>query len=641
MNKLFFLFAFIIANCGFAQNFAYIEKDSVANLHYRLSDSQELYNTDMYFPYDGGNKGVDILQLKSGGEFMGQLYLKKLIHFNSQTRLSIPVFFVKNVKSFEVLLYDDEGNRHSFSKKIDIQGYQSGIFTNMTKESLAYKLDNQSSRIVVKVTSFFDKTLPVQLILSDLIFADYTNQQIVSPLPFFKTLFNFNMMQTVQKLTPSYKNLKANTDWFSMEYGRSPVFVSNKDNLASNKHLLYNIIKESVISYPFYEEKKQNQSDVLRRLNDTWKRDSLKSECEIAEAFQRLLRKSFHDGHFKIDLKCNLDLVDKRVLGPLRIYPIENKYQISAVLDTLLEKEIPLGSVIVKIDKREIDKIVDSLKEQNYSTHFFKNRKLLAMQEMSKDIVAFNEGSRVVYDYITPKGELKQAVVIYKKKYSTKSNFTNSHCEYKCLDTNTSYFKFNVFDELPVLRLQSMIDTIKHKNLIIDVRGNGGGDMSFVDDLLSFFTKKPMIFLTKVNQVSGNLEDSLFVENRNPNKFDASAKVVLLVDSKTACATEVFINALKKCNKNTTIIGVDNTSGTLANVFHINLPTKDYTLILNSPDIYKYHFGYPFEDVGIAPDIKVNIDDVYDLKPYNDKVLQTAIGFLKPKMVLENVKESN
>jgi C-terminal processing protease CtpA/Prc len=640
MNKLFLLFALIIANCGFAQNYAYIEKDSIANLHYRLSDNQELYNTDIYFPYDGGNKGVDILQLKSDIEFTYQLPLKNPIHFTSQTRLSMPVFFTNNIKSFEILLNDNEGSKYLFSKKIDLDGYQPSIFTTIPKENGVNNLDRQNLRIVIRVTSFFDKTLPFRLVLSNLTFADYANQQIISPLPFFKTLFDLNRTNITNKLTPSYKNSKSNTDWFSMEYGRSPAFI-HEDKFISNKNLLYNIIKEAVISYPFYEEKKQKQSDVLRKLDYIWKRDSLKSECEIAEAFQRLLRKSLHDGHFKIDLKCNVDIIDKRVLGPLRIYPINNRYQISAVLDTLLEKEIPLGSVIVKIDEREIDKILDSLKEQNYSNSFFEDRKLLVMQEMSKDIVAFNEGSKVIYEYITPKGEHKQTAVTYRKKYPLKSNFTNPHCEYKCIDINTSYFKFNVFDELPVLRLQSIIDTIKHKNLIIDVRGNGGGDMSFVDDLLSFFTKTPQIFLTKVKQVNSNLEDSLFVENKNPNKVATLSKVVLLVDSKTACATEVFINALKKCNKNTTIIGVDNTSGTLANVFYVNLPTKDYTLVLNSPGIYKYYFGYQFEDVGIAPDIKVNIDNVYDLKPYNDKVLQTAIRFLKPKIALGNVKESN
>lgn len=85
-----------------------------------------------------------------------------------------------------------------------------------------------------------------------------------------------------------------------------------------------------------------------------------------------------------------------------------------------------------------------------------------------------------------------------------------------------------------------------------------------------------------------------------------------------------------------TTIGTDNTSGTLANAFYIKLPTNNFGITVNSPQVYKYTSEQILEDVGIAPDIKVNLDTIYDLKPYNDKVMQTAIKFLNQKATVSD-----
>jgi C-terminal processing protease CtpA/Prc len=633
MNKLFFLFAIILANYGFAQNYAYIEKDSIANLYYRLSDNKDLYNTDIYFPYDGGNKGVEISKLStSKSPFTYQLLLNKPI--TASTKISLPVFFTENIKSIKITIVDGEGKNYLIDKSVDFQGYQTSIFKELSKNSNITTNLEEASHIYISVI-LFDTQKPHKLILSDLILADYKRAKVISPLPLFKKMYAINDVDAIKKVNPIFKDAKSNTDWFSLEYCMSPVLIKATKTLEGNNKLLYDVLRACTDEYPFYQEKKQNKENILSKLDAIWMKDSLNSECDLAEKFQQLLRKSFHDGHFKIDLTCKKD---KKILGPIRMTHISGNYQVSAVLDSLLEIEIPLGSVITRINNRSVFKLADSLKSLNYTEVYAKSREQLVFNDLAKDILCTEEGNKMIYEYITPAGEMKTASVIYKKKYPLKSNFANPHCEFKELDANTAYFKVNSFDELPVVKFQSIVDKIKDKNLILDMRGNGGGDVVYLDDFLTFFIQDKIITMVVATDRDEKQTDSLCIKNLNPHRVSNSSKIVVLFDAKTACSSEIFINTLKRYNKNVTTIGTDNTSGTLANAFNIVLPTDKYTLTVNAPEVFKYTFGYPLEDVGISPDITVKLNSVYDLKPYNDKVLQTAMQFLGKPNTSQNSK---
>lgn len=635
MNKLFFLFVLTMTNCGFAQNYAYIEKDSIANLPYRLSDSQELYNIEMYFPYDGGNKGVEISKLPTGKTpFCYQLVTNKFLMITPSTQISVPIFFTENIKNIEIIIVDGEGKSFSLSKKIDFEGYQTSIFKMATKNDTTIEKTENFSHIYINVTCF-NKQKSFRLVLSDLIIADYKRVKVISPLPLFKRMYAINDSDGIKKVNPIFKDAKSNTDWFSLEYCMSPVIIEAPNSTEGNNKLLYNILRACTAEYPFYQEKKQNKEDIINKLDAIWLKDSLNAECDLAEKFQQLLRKSFHDGHFKIDLICKKD---KKILGPIRMTYLLGKYQVSAVLDTLLEKEIPLGSVVSRVSNKNVLTVADSLKTLNYTEIYAKNREQLVLNDLAKDILSADEGSKVMYEFTTPTGEVKAVNVMYKKKYSLKSNFANVHCEFKEFDANTAYFKVNSFDELPVVRFQSVVEKIKNKNIILDLRGNGGGDVVYLDDFLSFFIQDKTINMIVANDREEKRTDSLCIRNLNPHRMSFASQIVVLSDAKTACSSEIFINTLKKYNRKVTTIGADNTSGTLANAFNIVLPTKNYLLTVNAPEVFKYTFGYPLEDVGISPDISVKLNSVYDLKPYNDKVLQTAIQFLNKSTTSQNPK---
>lgn len=641
MKKIFFylIINIVCSLTASAQTFAYIEEDSVGNSYFQLSKNRNRYNTNLFFPYDGGSQGFDLTLQGLNKDSYYVIEQQKEFVIVEHTQIDIPVFFTSNVKSIDVFVFDKSGIKHSVNIKISNEGYQPSFRDKFQKQDA--KTEKVDNNIYIKLTKK-DDSKPAQVVFSDFRIADLFQRKVVSPLPFFKDLFAYNQHNASNKLSKAFINSISNTDWFSLEYCKSPIKINSDVNSEeANKRLLFDLLKKSISEYLFFEEKGKVKASVLKELESIWKTDSLKSECDLAESFQNFLRKTFHDGHFKIDLICKKD---KKVLGPIRVYPINGKYLVSAVLDNELEKELPLESQLISLNHKPIHKIVDSLVNSLFSEDFLKKREQLVLQELSKDIVAFDEGANVTLEYLKPDQVKKEVTVTYKKKYPVKPNFANPHCEYRNIDSQTAYFKFNSFDELPVLRFQSIVDTIAHKNIIIDIRSNGGGDLAYVDDFLSFFINKQTANLMEGVSRSGLERDSLIFTNQNSHRINEKNKVVVLVDSKTACSSEIFINNLRKYRPNTTIIGTDNTLGALAIAYYVVLPTKNYAITLNAPGVYKHSFGYPLEDVGVSPDIKVNINSIYDLKPYNDKVLQKAIEVLnptketKPKLIKESDK---
>jgi hypothetical protein len=325
MYKTIFLIALLFSNCVFAQQYAYLEQDKITETHYQLSAQKHWNNTALYFPYDGGNLGLDICKLPNEAENSYVLSTEKPFNISANTYISLPVFFSENVKNIEITVIGQEGNKHFFTKKLTVEGYQPAIFNQLTQVNNPENAPVGLARIVVKVTKNDNQRL-AKLIISDLLLADYQREKVISPLPIFKKMFAYNRSNGVKELSPIFKNAKANTDWFSIEYCKSPVIIDGAGDKNINRQL-FDVLRACAVDYPFYVEKQQNKMVILQQLDQIWQKDSSKSICELAEHFQQLLRKSFHDGHFKIELPCKKD---KKILGALRISHIAGKYQVSA-----------------------------------------------------------------------------------------------------------------------------------------------------------------------------------------------------------------------------------------------------------------------------------------------------------------------
>jgi carboxyl-terminal processing protease len=170
----------------------------------------------------------------------------------------------------------------------------------------------------------------------------------------------------------------------------------------------------------------------------------------------------------------------------------------------------------------------------------------------------------------------------------------------------------------------------KHQFLIVDLRGNLGGSVETLRALVGgMFDKEVKI----ADQVSRK-ETKPMVSKSMGNKF--AGKLVVLVDSDSASASELFARVMQ-LEKRGTVIG-DRTAGAV-------MEAKDYSEQMGSDTILLYGVsitesdlimkdGKSLEHVGVMPD-EIALPSAQDLAAGRDPVLAHAAELAGVKMSAE------
>jgi C-terminal processing protease CtpA/Prc len=160
--------------------------------------------------------------------------------------------------------------------------------------------------------------------------------------------------------------------------------------------------------------------------------------------------------------------------------------------------------------------------------------------------------------------------------------------------------------------------------LIIDLRGMSSGDYS-VCTLFSFLiSKMSPIINSPTNRF--NIRSTVIV--KPSNQFRIQCPLIILVDARTTCISELFVNALRKNRQNGCVIGVSNTAGSAQ--FNLTTFLPENAKLNHFQGITRDVYGYVIDDnEGIIPDIITYFDSYKDLFPYNDKLKCYALEYLK------------
>lgn len=204
---------------------------------------------------------------------------------------------------------------------------------------------------------------------------------------------------------------------------------------------------------------------------------------------------------------------------------------------------------------------------------------------------------------------------------------------YSMLQDNIGYITIAGFKDTTVEQFNEAVDSLqkqKMKGLILDVRDNGGGSLDAVVSITDRILSKGLIVYTKDKNGKG---DKHYAKDKK--KLDLP--MVLLVNGNSASASEVFAGALKD-HKLATLVGTKTFGkGIVQSIY--SLP--DGSAIKLTTSKYYTPNGYNIHDIGIEPDIVVEMNESYDhaeddlvegpdLK--KDNQLLTAIDCLKKKM---------
>lgn len=217
------------------------------------------------------------------------------------------------------------------------------------------------------------------------------------------------------------------------------------------------------------------------------------------------------------------------------------------------------------------------------------------------DIIKGKSGTKVnitiLRDNVEKKLTIERAVVDNISVYNEVINTNNKKIGYIYISifasNTTKQFKENL----------EKLEKEKIDSLIIDVRGNTGGYLTTVTDIISMFTKKgDIIYKLKTKDKNEDIVDKT-IEYRN-------YPVVILADSGSASASEVLIGAFRE-TYNSKIIG-ERTYGK-------GKVQKVFTL--SSGALFKYTYqewltpkGNYIDGVGITPDIEVKYKYISDNK---------------------------
>lgn len=209
------------------------------------------------------------------------------------------------------------------------------------------------------------------------------------------------------------------------------------------------------------------------------------------------------------------------------------------------------------------------------------------------------------------------------RDYSMASGF-----KYKVLEQNIAYVYCGSFDSgIGEGNLDEILSKLAVCNgLILDVRNNGGGNLSTAEKLAARFTNEKLIvgymsYKTGPGRHDFSHPEAIYLEPSS-DRVRWQKPVVLLTNRRSYSATNDFTNRMKQLPR-ITIIG-DKTGGGSGLPFSSELPNGWSVRFSASP---MYDPNMQHLEFGIDPDIKVNITS-QDYSRGIDTIIETAITFL-------------
>jgi len=197
------------------------------------------------------------------------------------------------------------------------------------------------------------------------------------------------------------------------------------------------------------------------------------------------------------------------------------------------------------------------------------------------------------------------------------------------LGNNSDYIKIPTWIDEHISE-KKLIDKLREtmikdaQLLIIDVRGNSGGNSNIARSFASHFFNKKVLFNTAEQRASKDnfklMKKKNFVD---PTKPYYDIPIIILIDSLCFSSNEYFIAGMKD-NKRAILIG-ETTGGGSGNPRKLEIPFRDssFSLFVSTWNYYRPN-GELLEGNGIKPDIVVR-PTLDGLKKGRDEVLEKAI----------------
>lgn len=196
--------------------------------------------------------------------------------------------------------------------------------------------------------------------------------------------------------------------------------------------------------------------------------------------------------------------------------------------------------------------------------------------------------------------------------------------EYEMKEDNIGYIQITEFDEVTTDQFTEALAVLKGqemKGLILDLRSNGGGNLSTCIAIASQLLPKGLIVYTEDKY--GNRE-----EYTCDGKREIDIPMVVLVNGYSASASEILTGAIKDYKKGTIMGTTTFGKGIVQSI----IPLRDGTAVKITTSSYFTPSGKNIHGVGIEPDIEVVFDGEAYNKDKSDNQLDAAIKEIQKEL---------
>lgn len=188
---------------------------------------------------------------------------------------------------------------------------------------------------------------------------------------------------------------------------------------------------------------------------------------------------------------------------------------------------------------------------------------------------------------------------------------------YQVLEDDLGYIRITEFDTITVTQFQEAVDALmeqKVKGLVFDLRGNPGGLLSSVCNIVDYLLPEGLIVYTEDRD--GNRE-----EYKSDEKHYVNCPAAVLVNGSSASASEIFAGALQDHNAGTIIGTPTYGKGVVQNTYILS----DGSAFKLTVEKYYTPGGQDIDGNGITPDIIVEESDTEG----EDAPLEKALEVLR------------
>jgi carboxyl-terminal processing protease len=277
----------------------------------------------------------------------------------------------------------------------------------------------------------------------------------------------------------------------------------------------------------------------------------------------------------------------------------------------------PLSDSHVNIIDAKHKKKFNAAGPSAFASSFYNDSLKSAFWKMT-DSTLVNNGFSTVKGY----GSVFKGKHLY---YFSKSNdygyLRFSRCFAKITDgeLDEKDFEMNLLDSL-------MAQCKNLKGMVIDVRANIGGDDKFSYEMAGRFANNPVVGHYKQERIAKtNRYTKLQKWTIKPKgKYAFTNPVIVLTNSKTVSAAEIFTLAMKQLPQVKTV--GENTEGNLSDMYSEELH-NGWEVTLSNQRYYSPKMVC-YEGVGVPADVKLS-NSVTDLKLMRDPVIERGLGVLR------------